>query len=227
MTGCLDQALSGLQSLCNHLKSHFSVFWRTLPLSSMAMKEVNGRYIHVDQRDYSHLRYLMICGCGFPNSRRNFEPAVRQFELLFPNNHTILTVPESPMFNAPEAAVVTVPRLELVRRAGRQYAQTGQIDTALLAEIGSPMIPEELYAKIVNGTAECVRPRVLGCVLYGVSDVRTERYGRRHDRKKNQQCQLLRSQIRYSRRFSICSGIACKAAAVYPGSEMAVEMCSA
>ena len=31
----------------------------------MAMKEVNGRYIHVDQRDYSHLRYLMmICGCG-------------------------------------------------------------------------------------------------------------------------------------------------------------------
>ena len=127
---------------------------RTLPLSSMAMKEVNGRYIHVDQRDYSHLRYLMICGCGFPNSRRNFEPAVRQFELLFPNNHTILTVPESPMFNAPEAAVVTVPRLELVRRAGRQYAQTGQIDTALLAEIGSPMIPEELYAKIVNGTAE-------------------------------------------------------------------------
>ena len=44
--------------------------------------------------------------------------------------------------------------LELVRRAGRQYAQTGQIDTALLAEIGSPMIPEELYAKIVNGTAE-------------------------------------------------------------------------
>ena len=111
---------------------------RTLPLSSMAMKEVNGRYIHVDQRDYSHLRYLMICGCGFPNSRRNFEPAVRQFELLFPNNHTILTVP----------------RLELVRRAGRQYAQTGQIDTALLAEIGSPMIPEELYAKIVNGTAE-------------------------------------------------------------------------
>lgn len=55
------------------------------------------------------------------------------------------------MFNAPEAAIVTVPRLELVRKAGRQYAETGEIDTALLAEIGSPMIPEETYAKIVNG----------------------------------------------------------------------------
>lgn len=64
---------------------------------------------------------------------------------------TILTVPESPMFSAPEAAVVTVPRLELVKQAGRQYAQTGDIDAPLLAEIGSPMIPEEMYAKIVNG----------------------------------------------------------------------------
>lgn len=123
---------------------------RTLPLSSMAMAEENGRYVHVGQRDYSHLKYLMICGCGFPNSRRNFEPVIQQFALLFPQRHTILTVPESPMFNAPEAAAVTGPRLELIRRAGRQYAETGGIDGALLAEIGAPMIPEELYAQIVN-----------------------------------------------------------------------------
>lgn len=126
---------------------------RMLPLSSMAMEEVNGRYVHVGQRNYSHLRYLMICGCGFPNSRRNFEPAVRQFELMFPANHTILTVPESPMFSAPEAASVTVPRLALVKQAGKQYAKTGAIAPALLAEITSPMIPEEVYAKIVNGGA--------------------------------------------------------------------------
>ncbi len=55
-----------------------NIIERTLPLSSMAMAEMNGRYVHVGQRDYSHLRYLMICGCGFPNSRRNFEPAVRR-----------------------------------------------------------------------------------------------------------------------------------------------------
>lgn len=126
---------------------------RTLPLSSMTMSKLNGRYIHVGQRDYSHLKYLMICGCGFPNSKNNFEPAVRQFELLFPNNHTVLTVPESPMFNAPEAAVVTVPRLELVKQAGKQYALAEKIDEALLTEICSPMIPEEVYAKIVNGNA--------------------------------------------------------------------------
>ena len=66
----------------------------------------------------------MICGCGFPNSKRNFEPAIQQFELMFPLNHTILTVPESPMFNALEAIAVTAPRLEKVKEAGRQYAET-------------------------------------------------------------------------------------------------------
>lgn len=126
---------------------------RILPLSKMTMEKVGDRYEHVGQADYSHLKYLMICGCGFPNSKQNFEPAVSQFKLLFPCDHTIITVPESPMFNAPEAAVVTGPRLELVRKAGRQYARTGTIDSELMAAICSPMIPEKVYARIVNGQA--------------------------------------------------------------------------
>ena len=124
---------------------------RTLPLSSMAMRKVGERYEHVEQADFSHLRYLMICGCGFPNSRHNFEPAIAQFRLCFPGRHPILTVPESPMFSAPEAAVVTEPRLALVRKAGHQFARTREIAPELIEEIGTPMIPEEQYAAIVNG----------------------------------------------------------------------------
>ena len=124
---------------------------RTMPLSSMAMQKVGDRYEHVGQADFSRLRYTMICGCGFPNSRQNFEPAVAQFKQCFPCNHTIITIPESPMFNAPEADVVTKPRLELVRQAGKQFAESGAIEAALLDEIASPMIPEDQYAAIVNG----------------------------------------------------------------------------
>ena len=91
----------------------------------------------------------MICGSGFPNSRNNFEPAVAQFKNCFPNRHTVITIPESPMFNVPEAAPVTEPRLALVRQAGRMYAETGTIDAALAEQIGSPMIPEDEYAAIV------------------------------------------------------------------------------
>ena len=124
---------------------------RTLPLSSMTMRKAGERYEHVEQADISRLRYLMICGCGFPNSRHNFEPAVAQFRLCFPGRHPVLTVPESPMFSAPEAAIVTEPRLALVRKAGSQYARTREIAPELLEEIGTPMIPEEQYAAIVNG----------------------------------------------------------------------------
>ena len=123
---------------------------RTMPLSSMAMKKHGDRYVHVGQADFSRLRYMMICGCGFPNSKQNFEPAAAQFRLMFPDRHTIITVPENPMFNAPEAAEVTVPRLALVRQAGKQYALTGGIEDNLMEEICSPMIPEEMYAEICN-----------------------------------------------------------------------------
>lgn len=125
---------------------------RILPLSSMEMQRTGDRYEHVGQADFSHLHYLMICGCGFPNSKYNFEPAEAQFRLMFQDNHTIITIPESPMFNAPEAASVTVPRLELVRKAGKQYAENFAIDSELLKKIHTPMIPEEQYAAIVNGT---------------------------------------------------------------------------
>lgn len=42
-------------------------------------------------------------------------------------------------------------RLELVKQAEKQYAETVGIDNKLLAEICSPMIPEEVYAAICNG----------------------------------------------------------------------------
>ena len=123
---------------------------RTMPLSTLAMKKEGDRYLHVDQRDFSKLKYLMICGCGFPNSKNNFEPMINAFELMFPHNHTIITVPESPLFNVEEAKVVTNPRLELLKEAGKEYMNSGTINDKLLKEISSPMIPEDVYASIVN-----------------------------------------------------------------------------
>ncbi len=124
---------------------------RTLPLSSLAMRKAGERYEHVEQADFSHLKYLMICGCGLPNSRQNFEPAVEQFKLCFPKHHTVITVPESPLFGVPEAASVAEPRLALVRAAGRKYAAHGALSAELLAELSSPMIAEEVYAKMASG----------------------------------------------------------------------------
>ena len=45
---------------------------------------------------------------------------------------------------------MTGPRLKLIKQAGRQYAEKGEIDASLLSEITSPMISEDQYAAIVN-----------------------------------------------------------------------------
>ena len=123
---------------------------RFLPISSMAAQKVGDRYEHVGQAFYSRLRHRMICRCGFPNSRFRFEPAVTRFNRRFPQGHTILTVTKSPVFTASEEAIGTKPGLQLVWQAGSQYAETGAIEAVLLAEITSPMIPEEQNAAIGN-----------------------------------------------------------------------------
>ena len=125
---------------------------RLMPLSGWSMKrEDDGKYGHTAQKGFSQHHYLMMCGCGYPNSKHNFEGAVRSFELKVPENSTIITVPESPMFNIPQAAQFVAPRLDALERAGREYAQDFTISDELMREICSPMIPEEIYAQFANG----------------------------------------------------------------------------
>lgn len=123
---------------------------RTMPLSTLAMQKTGDHYEHIGQADFSHLRYVMISGCGFPNARRNFEALRLEFEMMFPYNLFMLTVPESPMFSAPEAAPVTQPFLALVKEAGQQYAQMGTVSAELMRKLSVPMIPEDVYAEICN-----------------------------------------------------------------------------
>lgn len=66
-----------------------------MPLSSVKMVEKDGKYEYISQVDFSHLKYVMIPGCDFPNSKNNFEAMVKEFELMFPNNHTIINVSEN------------------------------------------------------------------------------------------------------------------------------------
>ena len=127
---------------------------RTLPLSSLAMKKVGDHYEHVGQRDFAHLRYVMISGCGFPNSEHNFEPAVHHFRRMFGEDSTVLTVAESPLFNIAEAAPVAQPYLAIVRRAGSEYARDGAISGETMNALATPMIPQETYAAMVNATMQ-------------------------------------------------------------------------
>ena len=87
----------------------------------MTWRKNGDRYEHVEQADFSHLRYAVISGCGFPNAQHNFE-----------------------------ASSVTKPFLALVKEAGQQYAQTGTVSAELMEKLSVPMIPDDVYADICN-----------------------------------------------------------------------------
>lgn len=125
---------------------------RTLPLSSVSMKKVGDRYVHVTKKDFSKLKSVMICGCGFPNFENNFIPMRMIFKNMFGNeNTTIITVAEAPMFNAIEAQTVTIPFLDVITKAGEEYIKEGKISDDTYQKINTPMIPADVYIKIVNG----------------------------------------------------------------------------
>lgn len=124
---------------------------RTLPLSSLRMKKVGDHYEHEANRARAAQKYVMICGCGFPNRENNFEPAVVHFRRVFPGDSTVITVSETPMLNVPEAQMLTAPLLEIVRQAGREYAQAGAVSAETMQKLQVPMMPQEAYAQMVNG----------------------------------------------------------------------------
>lgn len=137
-------------SMPAHLKALID---RTMPLSAMSMHEVNGKYEHDSQYDFSKLKYVMISGCRFPNFKNNFEAMVQQFINMFgEEDSTIITVPEAPMFNSKEAKSVTEPFLKIIKNSGKEYAQKGEISEETKNQILVPMIPPELYEQIANET---------------------------------------------------------------------------
>ena len=78
--------------------------------------------------------FVMTCGSEIGNAAQYNRALCQEKQLTYMGTAQIV-MPENyiAMFNALQAAVVTVPRLKLVKEAGRQYTKTGTIDAGLLA----------------------------------------------------------------------------------------------
>ena len=55
------------------------------------------------------------------------------------------------MLNVPQAAVVADPLLARFEQAGEEYAQNLFLSAETIAALEQPMIPKEMYIRIVNG----------------------------------------------------------------------------
>ena len=137
---------------CYGMPSHLKAFLdRTIPLVKMAMRqEEDGRVRHEALVDFSRLHTLIICGCGFPDWDGNFDGLRAQCRMSF-GNLQMVCVPETPMLNVPEAAVVADLLLAAFEKAGEEYAGSLALSPETVARLETPMIPKEDYIRIVNG----------------------------------------------------------------------------
>ena len=135
-------------SMPSHLKA---VLDRTIPLIQMKMVQLpDGTVRHEPLADFSKIHTLVICGCGFPNWDGNFNAMKLMCKNCF-GDPDIVCVPETPLLNAPAAAVVADPLLARFERAGEEYAASLTLSTETRAELEQPMISAEEYIRNVNG----------------------------------------------------------------------------
>ena len=133
----------------SHLKA---VLDRTLPLTSMTMVRLDdGTVRHETVVDFSKKHTLVISGCGFPDWNGNFEGLRIMCRNCF-GNPDMVFVPEAPLLNVPQAAVVAEPLLKRFREAGEEYAEKLTLSEKTVSELESPMISMEDYLRNVNGS---------------------------------------------------------------------------
>ena len=137
---------------CYGMPSHLkAVLDRTIPLMKMDMVQLgDGRVQHVALADFSKIHTVVISGCGFPDWEGNFDALKMQCRQCF-GNLTMVCVPETPMLNVPQAAVVADPLLDRFEAAGAEYAKDLSLSPETVAGLEAPMIPKEMYIRIVNG----------------------------------------------------------------------------
>ena len=128
-----------------------AVLDRTIPLVKMRMvQHPDGTVSHEALVDFSRLHTLVICGCGFPDWDGNFDGLKMMCKTCF-GNPDMVCVPETPLMNVPEAAVVADPLLKRFEEAGAEYANRLTLSPETVAALERPMIPKEEYIRHVNG----------------------------------------------------------------------------
>lgn len=136
---------------CYAMPSHLKALLdRTIPLVKMRMVQAaDGTVRHEALADFSKIHTLVICGCGFPNWDGNFDGLRAMCKVCF-GDPDMVCVPETPLLNVPEAAVVAEPLLRRFEAAGAEYAAALALSPETVAALETPMIPKEVYIREVN-----------------------------------------------------------------------------
>jgi Multimeric flavodoxin WrbA len=127
---------------------------RILPISSSIPSDSENDWLFNARKIDTNTKHVLVSGCGFSCFMGNFDAMIIGFRSLFGKDSPCIICEESSILNLPEFQLLVQPYLELVRKAGREYFETGTVSAELQEIISIPMVHPAIYRNIINERLE-------------------------------------------------------------------------
>ena len=123
----------------------------SLPFMSDA-KRGCGSGAHESRYDMSGKKHVLISTCGFYSSEGNYDSVTKMFDhILGQGNYESIFCGQGELFRVKELSARTNQYLELVKKAGTEYAQGG-ISDQTKAELKVLLYPKEMFEQMADAS---------------------------------------------------------------------------
>jgi len=122
-------------------------------LPDIVIKE-DGSARHLSRVDLQKQRHVLISTCGFFTVQNNYEPLLKQFDIMFGDSYAKILCPQGELFRVPQLTQRTGEYLSRVTKAGGEYIKTGAISADTQKELSEPLFPPEQFVEMANNSWE-------------------------------------------------------------------------
>ena len=128
---------------------------RQLPMSLPFMAERKDGYgngSHEARIDMSGKKHVLVSTCGFWTAEGNYDSVTRMFDhFLGKDNYTSIFCGQGELFRVKELSARTDEYLEIVKKAGSEYAG-GKISEETEQKLKTPLYPKEYFEKAADAS---------------------------------------------------------------------------
>jgi multimeric flavodoxin WrbA/putative sterol carrier protein len=110
----------------------------------------DGSAQHPKRNELPNQRHVLISTCGFFTVKNNYEPLIRQFEIMFAGHYEKILCPQGELFRIPQLEERTGEYLSCVTKAGEEYINTGRFSDDTQKALSEPLYPPEQFIEMAN-----------------------------------------------------------------------------
>jgi multimeric flavodoxin WrbA len=123
---------------------------RQLPLNLPFMAKAKESGGHPSHYDLKKQRHVVISTCGFWTAKGNYDAVEAMFNHYYgTGNYSTIICGQGELFRVPELRKRTDEYLEIVRRAGMEFA-AGNIHNETQIELSEPLYPRDVFEKMAD-----------------------------------------------------------------------------